>query len=230
MNIMNLRICITTCFLLFITCVKGQELNITNDIKKFRNSIKQDANNELVLLKKIIPTAVMDIRYATTNNFTGEILYEPEFELYVRKPVAEALKKVQSTFFDKGFGIKIFDAYRPYNVTVKMWKLIGDERYVANPAKGSGHNRGISVDLTLIELATGNELDMGTGYDHFSDTAHHSFEHLPLNILENRQLLKKTMESHGFKALETEWWHYHFIWPKSFDVMNLKARQLQRMH
>src|SRR5437867_1601617 len=80
---------------------------------------------------------------------------------------------------EKGLGLKIFDAYRPYSVTVKFWELIKDERYVANPSKGSGHNRGIAVDLTIIHLKTNEELNMGTGFDNFTDTAHQAFVNLP---------------------------------------------------
>ncbi len=119
-----------------------------------------------------------------------------------------ALQKVQKELNQSGWGLKIFDAYRPYSVTVKFWELVKDERYVANPSKGSGHNRGITVDLTIINLKTRLELNMGTGFDNFSDTAHHSFTNLSEDILQNRILLKTTMEKYGFKAYNEEWWHY----------------------
>lgn len=228
-NSMNKRNLLTTCFLLFSFLIKGQELKVINSIREYRKTLKQDTNNQMVRVQQIIPTAVMDIRYATTNNFTGEILYPPSFEVFLRKPVADSLVKIQSELNNQGFGLKIFDAYRPYDVTVKMWDLIHDERYVANPAKGSGHNRGISVDLTIIDLSTGKELYMGTGYDHFSDTAHHSFKKLPPNVLKNREFLKSIMEKHGFKPLETEWWHYHLVWPNNFEVLNLQPRQLKKI-
>lgn len=226
---MNKRNLLTTCFLLCLFWIDGQELKVINSIKEYRRTVKQDVNNQMVLLQQVLPTAVMDIRYATKNNFTGEILYPPSFEVFLRKPVADSLIKIQSELNNRGLGLKIFDAYRPYDVTVKMWDLIRDERYVANPAKGSGHNRGISVDLTIIDLATKKELDMGTGYDHFSDTAHHSFKQLPPHVLKNREVLKSIMEKHGFKPLETEWWHYHLVWPKNFEVLNLQPRQLKKI-
>ena len=225
---MNKRNLLSTCFLLCSFYIYGQELKVINSLKEYRKTVKNDANNMMVAVQKLLPKAVMDIRYATSNNFTGEILYPQSFEVFLRKPVADSLVKVQSALKKKGLGLKIFDAYRPYDVTVKMWDLIRDERYVANPAKGSGHNRGISVDLTIIDLATGKELDMGTGYDHFSDTAHHSFKQLPLHVLKNRELLKSIMEKHGFIPLETEWWHYHLLWPKRFEVLNLQPSQLKK--
>lgn len=226
---MNKRNYFTTGFLLCSIWIYSQELKVLSSFKEYRQTVKKDADNRMILLRSVLPAAVMDIRYATNNNFTGEILYDQSFEVFLRKPVADSLAKVQSELEKQGFGLKIFDAYRPYDVTVKMWDLIRDERYVANPANGSGHNRGISVDVTIINLATGKELDMGTGYDHFSDTAHHSFTQLPQHVLKNRELLKSTMEKHGFKALETEWWHYHLVWPKTFEVLNLQPRQLKKI-
>ena len=107
-----------------------------------------------------------------------------------------------------------------------MWELIGDERYVANPAKGSGHNRGLAVDLTLIK--DGKEVNMGTGFDHFTDTAHHSFKALPADVIKHRQLLRSTMEKHGFRALETEWWHYSWPNEKNYQVLDLSFRKLRK--
>lgn len=127
-----------------------------------------------------------------------------------------------------GLGLKIFDAYRPYAVTEKFWELVHDERYVANPANGSGHNRGTSLDLTIIYLENGQELNMGTGFDNFTDTAHHSFTNLPESILQNRMLLKSLMEQNGFKALETEWWHYSLPNSKQYELLNLSFKKLSR--
>lgn len=146
---------------------------------------------------------------------------------FLREPAASALQKVQQELAGKGLGIKIYDAYRPYSVTVRFWELVKDERYVANPAKGSGHNRGIAVDLTLIYLHTGAEMDMGTGFDNFSDTAHHAFTGLPEEILQNRKLLRATMEKYGFKALETEWWHYSLPDAVKFELLDIKFKRIK---
>ena len=147
---------------------------------------------------------------------------------FLRLPVARALQRVQNELREKGYGLKLFDAYRPYAVTKKMWDLIHDERYVANPSKGSGHNRGLAIDLTLIELRDGSELNMGTGYDNFTDTAHHIFKDLPLTVLQNRGLLKETMEKHGFKSFETEWWHYSWPNDRNYDVLNIDFKKLKK--
>jgi D-alanyl-D-alanine dipeptidase len=109
-----------------------------------------------------------------------------------------------------------------------MWEIIGDERYVANPAKGSGHNRGLAVDVTLISTKTGEEINMGTGFDNFTDTAHHTFKDLPVDVLKNRKLLKTTMERWGFRALETEWWHYSFPNDRNYEVLNLSFKELKK--
>jgi D-alanyl-D-alanine dipeptidase len=109
-----------------------------------------------------------------------------------------------------------------------MWKTVGDERYVAHPAKGSGHNIGTAIDLTLYCLNDGVQLDMGTGFDAFSDTAHHGFAGVRPEQKKNRQLLKTTMEKFGFKALSTVWWHYSWQ-GKTFDVLDLSFRQLAKM-
>lgn len=178
-------------------------------------------------LHSLMPGIVYDLRYSTTNNFTGKKLYNQDKYTFLRRPVAEALKKVLEELKQLGYGLKVFDAYRPYSATKKMWELIKDERYVANPAKGSGHNRGISVDLTLIHLSTGNDVNMGTGFDNFTDTAHHAFTHLPDSVLRHRKLLRQTMEKHGFRALETEWWHYSWPNTKAYDVMDLDFRKLK---
>ena len=106
--------------------------------------------------------------------------------------------------------------------------MVKDERYVANPANGSNHNRGTAVDLTIIDLTTGTELNMGTSFDNFTDTAHHSFKQLPQEVLANRIKLKTLMNQYGFEAWETEWWHYTYKSPAKFDVLDINFRKLGR--
>ena len=119
--------------------------------------VAKDSTRALIDLPAFIPGLVLDIRYATTNNFTGEKIYNLA-RAYARRPVAEALKKVQAELKTQGLGIKIFDAYRPYKATVKFYEVYKDTTYVASPYKGSRHNRGCALDLTLIDLKTGKEL------------------------------------------------------------------------
>ncbi len=182
----------------------------------------------MVDLKTAIPSLVLDLRYAGINNFMKERLYPPITTTWLRKTAADSLIKVQKQLSAMGLGLKIFDAYRPYSVTEKMWEPVQDDRYAADPKKGSGHNRGIAVDLTIINLKNGRELNMGTGFDNFTDSAHHAFTNLPEEILQNRLLLKKIMETHGFKALDTEWWHYFLPDAANYELMDISFKELEK--
>ncbi len=214
----------------FSQTAAAQNMRVVHTAALYKQQIKEDSNFLMIELKSAIPSLIYDIKYATTNNFTGVPLYQKGNETFLRLPAARAIEAVQKQLAPKGYGLKIWDAYRPYKATQTMWNLIQDERYVANPAKGSGHNRGLAVDVTIIELSTGAELDMGTGYDHFTDTAHHSFQQLSATVLHNRQLLKTTMEKAGFAALPTEWWHYYWPNDRAYDVMDFSFDQLTQMN
>lgn len=202
---------------------------VINNVADYKNSIIADNSKQLISIQSFVPQIVVDLRYATKNNFTGHILYENAAAL-CRLPVAIALKKINEELNKKGLGLKVFDAYRPYKVTKKMWKLVHDERYTANPAKGSGHNRGAAIDLTLVNLSTGEELEMPTSFDDFTEKAHHDYMDLPERVLNNRKLLKSTMENYGFVALSTEWWHYSL--PNAsdrFELLDLSFTQLKEL-
>lgn len=216
---------ITSFLLSAVTLCYGQPLMVVHTKDAYRKLVKAEGIQKMVNLQKFIPSLVLDLQYADTVNFTRQKLYSSGDRTFLRAPAAEALKRVQEELEESGFGLKVWDAYRPYSVTRKMWDLIQDERYVANPAKGSNHNRGLAVDLTLLE--NGIEVDMGTGFDNFSDTAHHDFRQLPEQVLEHRKLLKVTMEKYGFKSLDTEWWHYSYTHPARFDVLDLSFKHLR---
>lgn len=167
----------------------------------------------------------LDIRYATANNFMKKPLY-PVAKAYLRAPAARALADVQRELASRGLGIKVYDAYRPYRVTEAMWEPIKNPDYVADPAKGSRHNRGAAVDLTLINIETGAELPMPTGYDDFTERAAHAFTDLPAEVLTNRALLHEVMVKHGFDPLPSEWWHYDFKGWERFELMNVGLDEL----
>ena len=198
-------------------------------IQKLDSMTAADPSLEMVDLQKLVPHLVIDLRYATKDNFTGVRLYPSSTRhTYLRKPVAEALSAVAKELERMNLGIKIWDAYRPYQVTVKFWELIRDERYVAHPSKGSGHNRGIAIDLTLYDLTTGKEISMPTGFDDFSETAHHG---QPLGDDEktrNRELLRTVMEKHGFLKFQTEWWHYSWPGAGHFEVLDIPLAKLKK--
>ncbi|HEY0245417.1 MAG TPA: M15 family metallopeptidase [Mucilaginibacter sp.] len=175
----------------------------------YSRQIKANPNSKLVEIKKYIPEITLDIRYATTNNFTHRRMY-PQARAFARLPVVMALKDVEADLKNRGLGLKIYDAYRPYSITAKFYEVTPDTNFVADPHKGSKHNRGCAVDISLIDLKTGKELDMPTGFDSFSRKAGANYPDLPKQEITNRELLKNVMQAHGFKVISTEWWHYDF--------------------
>lgn len=220
-------------FLLTSAFANGQDsvlnkygLYIIENNVTLQQSVRKNPDKAMIDLLQKIPGLVADLRYAGTNNFMHQQLYPAITTTYLRKPAADSLAVIQKILNQSGLGLKIFDAYRPYSVTEKMWEQVQDDRYAADPKKGSGHNRGIAVDLTIINLKNNEALDMGTGFDNFSDTAHHAFTNLPEEVLQNRLLLKNIMEQHGFKALDTEWWHYSLPNAKAFELLNIPFKDL----
>lgn len=165
---------------------------------------------ELVELIKINSTFVLDIRYATTNNFTGKKVY-PSAHCFLQEPAAKALNLVQKDLAKKGLGLKIWDGYRPLSVQKIFWKICSNPKYVANPAKGSKHNRGCAVDCTIIELKTGKELAMPSLFDEFSIRANRRYEKMAPQARRNCQALEEIMKKYGFKGESSEWWHYDFV-------------------
>lgn len=164
--------------------------------------------NDFVLLRSLSNDFIFDMKYATPDNFLKQAVYDCG-ECYLRKSTAKALVKANEEFKSLGYRIKLFDCYRPLSVQKKMWKILPGTHYVANPAKGSKHNRGAAVDLTLVD-AQGKELDMGTPFDFFGKKAHHTCTTLPKKVLENRKLLKDVLNKYNFKSIFSEWWHYEY--------------------
>jgi D-alanyl-D-alanine dipeptidase len=218
--------------ILLVTIASVQNANAQNKyglkattLAEYKLSVADNPNKELVDLEKFVPGLVLDIRYATTNNFTKEQIYNLA-KAYARKPVAEALKKIQTELKAKGLGIKIFDAYRPYKATVKFYEVYLDTTYVASPYRGSRHNRGCALDLTVIDLKTGKELPMPTQYDSFQKAAWPSTPVKDPVIRANRKLLIDVMEKYGFKVNSSEWWHFDFIGWKNYEVLDIDFEEL----
>jgi D-alanyl-D-alanine dipeptidase len=223
------RIYIAIAILLAITPVQAQYkygLKVTN-VKEYKASIKQNPKKELIDLEQYIPGIVLDIRYATTNNFTGEQIYNLA-KAYARKPVADAVKRAQAELQKQGLGIKIFDAYRPYKATVRFYEVYKDTTYVASPYKGSRHNRGCAIDMTLINLKTGEELKMPTAYDSFQKEAWPSTPIKDPEARKNRALIIQVMEKQGFKVNGSEWWHFDFIGWRNYEVLDIDFEQLAK--
>ncbi|MXV14898.1 M15 family metallopeptidase [Hufsiella ginkgonis] len=200
-------------------------LKIISTKEAYTASISADSNNRLVEIRKAIPSIRLDIRYATKNNFTRRVMY-PEARAFARLPVVKALRVVQQELKPLGLGLKIFDAYRPYAITLKFYEVATDKAFVADPAKGSKHNRGCAVDLTIVDLKTGKEIQMATGYDSFSPKAAAAYPNVPEEVRKNRDLLISVMEKHGFRVIENEWWHFDFTGWKNYDLMDVSFREI----
>jgi D-alanyl-D-alanine dipeptidase len=195
-------------------------LEVVPDVETYRRMAKADSRMAMVELPAAIPGLRVDVRYATADNFMKKPLY-PVAKVMLRAPAARALSEVQRELAAKGLGLKVFDGYRPYRVTEAMWEPIKNPDYVADPSKGSRHNRGAAVDLTIVDLATGEELAMPTPYDDFTPRARQDFMDLPENLKVNRELLREVMVRHGFEALPSEWWHFDFAGWRSFPLMDI---------
>lgn len=201
-------------------------LPVVSTVALYRELAAADSNQTLVDVTAYIPNIRKDIRYATADNFTHRILY-PYAAVYLRLPAARALKAVQMELNKKGLGLLIYDGYRPYSVTEMMWEIVPDDRYAADPHLGSGHNRGVAVDVTIVDLRTGKPVPMPTGYDDFTEKAHHDYAVPDSAMAANRTLLRSTMERYGFVPLPTEWWHYYLKDHKLFPLMNIPFKDIK---
>lgn len=181
----------------------------------------QIQDSTFILLKNIDSTFLYDLKYATTDNFLKEKVYDCDDCLLRYKTILQLLK-ANEEFKGLGFKIKFFDCYRPLTIQKKMWKIMPDKRYVANPKKGSNHNRGTAIDITLVD-SLGVELPMGTPFDYFGRKAHHAYQDLPKDVLNNRILLKSVMEKHGFWSITSEWWHYNLNGSQVYSVSDFKT-------
>ena len=174
---------------------------------------------------EIDPTIIRDIRYATSNNFTGVPVYSIA-ECFLEEVAARALHAAQQEFMAHGLSLKVFDGYRPLSVQKIFWNLVPDETYVANPSKGSRHNRGCAIDVTLIDLKTGKELDMGTDFDDFSEKAHRDYQRISETASKNRMLLESIMQKHGFIGWHAEWWHFDYKDWEKYHVRDISFEDL----
>ncbi len=183
---------------------------------------------DLVELSTLDPAIQFDIRYATDNNFLGVPFYKYP-RAYLQRPAAQALLNAHHELRDKDLGLLIYDAYRPWFVTKMFWDATPAQykNYVANPEDGSRHNRGAAVDLTLYDLKTGKPLVMPSGYDEFLEKAHPDYSGGTPGQRENRDLLRKVMESHGFTVYPYEWWHFDFQGWEQYPILNLTFSELE---
>ncbi len=184
-------------------------------------------DDEFVDLAKVVPDLKFDLRYATDNNFLGVPFY-PSAHAYLQKPAAEALQRVQQKLKPLGYGLLIFDAYRPWHVTKMFWEATEPKyrHFVADPAQGSRHNRGCAVDVTLYDLKTGQEVPMVSGYDEFSDRAFVLYPGGTARQRWHRDLLRTLMEAEGFQIYDPEWWHFDYRDWRKYRINNATFEQL----
>ena len=184
-------------------------------------------SSTLTELTRLDPSIRLDIRYATTHNFMGQVLY-PQARAFLQRPAAEALAQVQAELKPLGYSLLVFDGYRPWRITKQMWdRTPADKKeFVADPRKGSRHNRGCAVDLTLCDFATSREIEMPGAYDEMSPRSYASYAGGTPAQRTPRDLLRRLMETHGFAVLPAEWWHFDFKDWKSYPIQNVPFEKL----
>ena len=200
-------LCLCSCKSQTGTSIGAKNLAIVND-------------TTFVNLKNYSKDFMYDMKYATSDNFLKAKVYDCA-ECFLRLKTVEALIEANNSFMKMGYKIKLFDCYRPLDIQKKMWKIVPNPSYVADPSKGSIHNRGGAVDITLVD-SNGNELNMGTSFDFFGIEASHNYLNLSQEIKQNRELLKKVMIENGFNSFDSEWWHYNLKSALNDKVSNAK--------
>ncbi|MDH5475208.1 MAG: M15 family metallopeptidase [Cyclobacteriaceae bacterium] len=208
--------------ILSLAIVMGCEVKPPVEEGKFKKS-------ELIELIRLDPSFKLDIRYATSNNFVGKPVYT-EARAFLQRPAAQALVKVNQKLKESGFGLIIFDGYRPWSVTKTFWDITPEEdkKFVANPKNGSRHNRGCAVDLTLYKISTGKQVEMTGKYDEMSERSYPDYKGGTEEQRQMRDLLRKTMEEHGFSVYEYEWWHFDYKYWKSYRIENIPFSEIGR--
>ncbi len=171
---------------------------------------------------------IIELPYKTPHNFVHKPVYDDNAKAYLRTKVAHALCAAQQVFQQQQLTLKIWDAYRPFHIQEVLWDYCADERYVAKPVRdndqmvaGSMHNRGAAVDVTLVDIKTGEELVMPTLFDDFSSAAHRNNQDCSTIAKQNRQLLQDVMHANGFVGLPTEWWHFSWHAEDEFALCDL---------
>ncbi len=182
--------------------------------------------NGLIELTELDDSFVIDLRYATANNFTGKKIYtQPRCILH--KDTALKLISANNHFKSLGCRIKILDAYRPYSAQRILWNAASDKSFVADPTKGSNHNRGAAVDITLVDK-DGKELEMPSAFDEFTRRASIKYTDCPKEQIENRELMGRIMVQHGFSRINSEWWHFNDINAKEYPVQDIPFEKFSR--
>lgn len=192
------------------------------------NEEREFRRPDLVELVGLDPTIRLDIRYATANNFAGRAVYR-EPRAFLQRPAAEALVRVNRALRREGYGLVVFDGYRPWRVTKLFWDITPEDKrqFVADPSRGSRHNRGCAVDVTLYERKTGRQVEMPSGYDDFTERAHINYTGGTAEQRRLRDLLRAAMEAEGFSVYEPEWWHYDYKDWREYPILDMDFSEIR---
>lgn len=184
--------------------------------------------SDLVELIKLDSTFKLDVRYATSNNLVGRPVYK-EARAFLQRPAAEALVQVNNEFKQIGYRLLIFDGYRPWSVTKLFWDItpVESKKFVADPKKGSRHNRGCAVDLSLYDMTTGKEVSMPGVYDEQTERSYPNYTGGNEEQRKMRDLLRSKMEAHGFTVYDYEWWHFDYKDWRSYKIENIKFSNIK---
>ncbi len=182
---------------------------------------------DLAELTGIEPGIRTDVRYATAHNFVGRPVYR-QARVFLQRPAAEAVARAHRALAEQGYGLLVFDGYRPWSVTRLFWQVTPSHLrgFVADPRKGSRHNRGCAVDLTLFDLATGAEIEMPSPYDDFTDKAAQDYAGASAAQAAHRAILRQAMVHEGFLLYPSEWWHYDYEGWRQYPILDLPFEQL----
>ncbi len=182
---------------------------------------------DLVEIIKLDPTIRLDIRYATSNNFLGRPVYNQP-RAFLQRPAAEALRRANRALRKQGYGIVIFDGYRPWAVTKLFWDSTPEDKkqFVADPSQGSRHNRGCAVDLSIFNLKTKKIVTMPSGYDEMTERSHINYAGGTEEQRRVRDMLRAAMEAEGFAVFEPEWWHYDYKDWREYPILNISFREI----
>ena len=232
------RFCFLFILIIFTACHSQQTLKldlplskyglpVVNDVNIYKKIVKADADNKLLDMRSLTPDAQFDVTYATPNNLIKRAVY-PTADVFMRKPAALALKSVHEKLKKQGLGLVLFDGYRPYRVTEIFYEEIKDTTYVADPRKGSRHNRGMAIDLSMFDLKTGKRVSMPSAYDETTPRAFHSYMDSDSASLKHREILKNAMTEVGFEINNHEWWHYDFKGYKTCYTYDLWHTEIKK--
>jgi len=182
---------------------------------------------DLVELIDLDSSFKLDVRYARTDNFVGKVVY-PEARVFLQRPAAEAVLRVHKKLAEMGYGLMLFDGYRPWSVTKIFWEVTPEDKrmFVANPKNGSKHNRGCAVDLTIYDLKSGLPLTMPSEFDEFTDRANPNYSGGTEEQRRNRDLLRRLMEEEGFTVNSNEWWHFDFKDWEKYDIYDIPFSEI----